>query len=456
MGSGQGCIKKCCDKTSNMKLHVYAETKDGAAHVLRLIENQSPFRFQKPNGTQSGTYKNLLSDQSSSVKQRHDSVPWTLRCTGCYAYIAVSSEYGYEKLGRNMVKRSRGSLKQSELASAFGGKPESISEEDRKYFDGECWTGEPCRDHLRATSGRLEEGNEAPVIPLELEVEDDDVFSDSDDDLFAGKKLTLSRDKANPPFSPLPDRCAGETVLDLGRNEFAKVSVSLQEALQLVLGFCFSKVLKEIDGVELVVFEDGYRCYDCYTDGDPNLTVHDVFVANGLNARMNISNFNASLARLSASVPPNLNLEVDFWLLPEMAITHDVGEGQPGHLLWAADKFFRTKGIQGAKSSKTWHHKFPTKMPLHDSNIRYCYGEESWIGIWRDLQRHADAFTCLEEAFAAIIVKLGYGWAKPLKRLRLLDIIVWTLVQDREPKSKDIKQKYLSAGKEILTSIETS
>ncbi len=416
-----------------MKLHLYAETKDGVTHVLRLIETNSPFRFQKPDGTQTGTYKDLLPRQGLNVKQKHDSVPWTLRCTGCYAYIAASSDYGFETLGKNMVKRSRGVLKRDELASAFGTKPEVISNQDRKYFDGECWTGEPCRDHLRTPLNRLEEVKAAPEPP-----------------------------QPPPPSSGDPVRsrsqffsefCVGDTMLDLGDSGLTKVSVTLEQALQLVLGFCFSKTMQEVDGIDLEVFEDGYRCYDCYSDGDLALTANDVFVANGLNARMSISNFNASLARLNKSEPPNLNLEPDFWLLPEKAITGDAGEGQPGHLLWAADSYFRTNGFRGAKSSKTWHHKFPTKMPIHDSNIERCYGEHSWVGIWHDLQRHADAFTCLEEAFAEIIPKLDYKWAIPLKRLRLLDIIVWTLVQDLKPKSKGIKNKYLLLGQQILASI---
>jgi hypothetical protein len=167
--------------------------------------------------------------------------------------------------------------------------------------------------------------------------------------------------------------------------------------------------------------------YDDIPTSDEDLQSVDLFVAAGLNARLETSHVAAMRALASeafealAAIPHS----VTFWELPRDDVRWHP-EGTPSWYLWRA--WWLMSGIPEIKIArvhKFLHHKRPRVVPLIDGRTQPCLeaaggrGNE-WLQIHDDLTSNEEAFTQLEDWFNALP-----GARLPIFRLRMHDILLW-------------------------------
>lgn len=217
----------------------------------------------------------------------------------------------------------------------------------------------------------------------------------------------------------------------------ATIEYSLEEALAVIVGFAFGTDLAGAPYSADRQYRYAFRSYDCalLTTG-AQVSEADVFASAGLNSGINADVILRILAVLDNTVDlPNLSAVPDFWTLDVGRLNVDPGAGWPEHELWRWYQLLtRLDGVAGAVAAKIVHHKHPTVMPLWDSYIGRAYHSgETWGEICLDLQRNEEWFLELERRFEHYRLTFQGERGVPLKRLRLLDILVWCHVgKDRE------------------------
>jgi hypothetical protein len=127
---------------------------------------------------------------------------------------------------------------------------------------------------------------------------------------------------------------------------------------------------------------------------------------------------------------PDLSTVGEFWTLDVGRLNNDPGPGWPEHELWNWYKLLTgLNGVSGALASKIVHHKYPTVMPLWDSYIGQAYHLGArWGAVCLDLQRNDDWFEALEVCFENHRLTYECDRDVALKRLRLIDILIWSHV----------------------------
>lgn len=217
------------------------------------------------------------------------------------------------------------------------------------------------------------------------------------------------------------------STVTIGRRQ--EITVSLEEALTVTIGFAFGVADLNLDYGRDNPYLYAYRSYDCALRNDaPGLSEADVFASAGLNSGID----SAVMLRLLAIIDndptlPNLATVPEFWLLSPDCLRRDPGPGCPEHELWEIwRRLTKLEGVAGAVASKVIHHRWDTKFALFDSRIaRIYHGDESWAEICEDLQHTSEWWEELERQFDCYRVKHQNGRGVSLRRLRLLDILAW-------------------------------
>jgi len=153
----------------------------------------------------------------------------------------------------------------------------------------------------------------------------------------------------------------------------------------------------------------------------------DVFVIDGLNARLNARTVGALMtsgpeAILSLADSPQ---DTVFWNLPRQDLADEamVQERSAAYpLVKAWEILMRTPGIDVAVTHKFLHHKRPRLCPLLDGLTIHSLGRDSWVKIYDDVNDGREDFEHLETWFAGQAASRG---GVELSRIRIHDILLW-------------------------------
>lgn len=194
-----------------------------------------------------------------------------------------------------------------------------------------------------------------------------------------------------------------------------------------------------------------YRTYDCVEPHpDEGLAGIDLFVAAGLNARLDASAVASLIAvepEVSAALrhlPPR-GAGPSFW---ELNRDHLHGRRPSSDSaewpLWRAwTVMMGAPDIGVALTHKTLHHKRPDMFPLIDNRTLAAFGKDAWAELHDDLTDGADDWEHLELRFADQAATHGVA----LTRLRLHDILLWTNVSGEYDDA-------LTAGRAIASELD--
>lgn len=228
----------------------------------------------------------------------------------------------------------------------------------------------------------------------------------------------------------------------------------MDEAKQAIAGYCFGRARVEWSRPPSVVIGEpprattravfAYRSYDCLPrSAGPGLSLSDVLVAEGLNARMGsrpLLHVEALLPAVSSAVraiPPDLS----FWDLSSPEILEPQSEGDRGYGLRRAWYLLMSvPDIDVARTHKILHHARPKVFPLLDNlTLQFLREGQAWGNIHENLTDQADAFIELEQWFGGL---LQSGDA-PLLRLRLHDILLWLHARDEGAAARSLGEEVL-------------
>ena len=242
-----------------------------------------------------------------------------------------------------------------------------------------------------------------------------------------------------------------EVMLTLGTKR--KIDYELAEAKEVIAGYAFGreklqwtaeKPIPDWAGkplpADLERFVFSYMTYDNIRPLPGAIRVEEVLLTAGVESQISSRGANAVMAMCDLITPDLVALGAGrkFWEMNGPLLAMPPPAGGPEHHLWRAWKLLEAPKWSGpAVAHKILHHKLPGHVPLVDSKIVAIYGvKDTWLGIWRDLNDHAEDFAYLEEWFAGLAGSRG---CEPLTRLRLIDILLWTdqsATKDKEPNRK--------------------
>lgn len=222
----------------------------------------------------------------------------------------------------------------------------------------------------------------------------------------------------------------------------ATAPIDFDEALAVVLGYCL--------GQEELTWSEGsyafgqpsaasewsafaYRTYDCIEgSAGEALEPIDILVADGLNAKMVARNIAGALA-----VADEVSVELKkiaptttFWDLSSEQVGHPPGpEDEVAWPIWRAWWLLRgVPGLNVARVHKILHHKRPKLFPLIDRKTRARLPGSPWAAIHADLRATQPAWQRLETEVSPFLSGDGHV---QLARLRLHDILLWTVATER-------------------------
>lgn len=212
----------------------------------------------------------------------------------------------------------------------------------------------------------------------------------------------------------------------------------LEQARQVVAGYCFGEVTESPDAPEPAYGPPleswlrgrfGYRSYDCQRGPDEGIDIVDIVAPVLLNVTQG---YGVEIVSILLAVAPAVNEvvrqvpdEVSFWTLPRA----DLEEPREGTWAWLLHRaWYLIESVPGCgvtKTHKILHHAWPHLFPLIDRQTMTKLGENLWLTIYDDLKEHEREFDELEVWFAALA---GASGGVPLTRLRLYDILLWCRV----------------------------
>lgn len=242
-----------------------------------------------------------------------------------------------------------------------------------------------------------------------------------------------------------------------------ELEIGIDSALRMLVGYAFARrdpihldqpipryTEDEGDVVTIEPFVWAYRTFDCVpASAEDRLTLHDLFVTDGLNAGLAQQDA-AAFLEVADSISEQLPAADDppFWDLPIERFSRGGAEPERstdprGHLAWRLGRaWYLTARIPGFKITrvhKVLHHKRPRHFPLLDNEtagfIRARQGEDTdlWVAVQQDLSRNSELFALLEDRFAASLDLHRAGpFDPPLLRLRIHDILLWLHARNQD------------------------
>lgn len=216
------------------------------------------------------------------------------------------------------------------------------------------------------------------------------------------------------------------------------VTYTVRDAERVLIGYCFGTRQQDTRpprrnyGVQADTFEFhpfAYHTYDCVpTTPDESLSILDLFVAAGLNARLDSNRVTALLAVANAVSEELVNIPVDtlFWELSEKDLLDPPEESVGWHMGRAWALMMSPKNIKLAIAHKILHHKRPRLFPLIDRRTQPIIASTSapdlWTQIHRDLRGNDTQFDYLEQVLEEQCKSQN---TPALGRLRIHDILLW-------------------------------
>lgn len=180
----------------------------------------------------------------------------------------------------------------------------------------------------------------------------------------------------------------------------------------------------------------GYRSFDCVPASDgPGLEPIDLFVVSGLNVSMNIERYEALnfVKDEVAAAVSETSRGLSFWHLTDEDLAG--AQSTPNTDAWWLNRawwlLMSLPGIKVTITHKVLHHKWPHLFPLLDTSTIGEYEQGAWRSVLSDLTSQASAFDELEGWFRDLALRRG---EVPLTRLRIHDILLWTLVTNQQDK----------------------
>ncbi len=217
------------------------------------------------------------------------------------------------------------------------------------------------------------------------------------------------------------------------------VTEPLERARAVVIGYCLGSGSRKVlwqkptgavgDPLEdLEIRKFAYVTYDCIAGSSSRgLAPIDIFVANGLNARMSSRSIAAVLAvedEVSACLE-KIAKGIHFWDLArsEVAVPPQAPHERAWPIWRAWTVLMGVDNIKTARAHKILHHKRPDVFPLLDQKTaKYVRGNQ-WGAIHNDLTSTSDRWQRLENQVNDLL--LEQEGCVPLTRLRLHDILLW-------------------------------
>jgi len=226
------------------------------------------------------------------------------------------------------------------------------------------------------------------------------------------------------------------------------LEVALEVALEVIVCYAFGTDLRGSPYAANSPYRYAYHSYDCALLSPGTIvTESDVYASVGINSGISAEVILRVKAILDHTPSlPDLSRVPDLWTLDVGRLNSDPGVGVPEHALW---QWYRVMtdidGVGGAVASKVVHHRYPTVMPLWDSFIGKAYNSgDTWGEICQDLTDNDEAFEELERLFSIYLNRFQGGSGVALKRLRLLDILVWSDRANHRSHLRDLGRAVLS------------
>jgi hypothetical protein len=213
-----------------------------------------------------------------------------------------------------------------------------------------------------------------------------------------------------------------------------KYTIPLEEAKLATAGYAFATrpVHKKDQAPKW-----GYKTFDCIpASPGPDFSDLDIFVADGLNAQLNVNAVGAlqvATRRAAGDLARAASLRRQFVDLPLEELSDNPPPETTGWLLARAYRQMESTPYVGlARAHKVLHHKQPLVVPLLDNVTAGVYQDDAgnrmradwnlWQHVRREIGDNRAEFEELREWFASQAATRG-GVALGL--LRLHDILLW-------------------------------
>lgn len=233
-------------------------------------------------------------------------------------------------------------------------------------------------------------------------------------------------------------------------GDLAACTYNIDEATHAIVGYTFGTVDPTVPWSSSNPYVYAWHSYDTVLrDAKGNVSPSDVLASTGLNSNIGSTVMLRLIALLENTNPlPDLTSIPCFWKLEPSALAEEPGGGHAEQALWDWYRLLTSlDGVAGAVMSKVVHHRHPTVMPLWDSMVAKAYKEETvWASMHADLNKHEEFFAELERRFEWYQKEYQAGDDVEVRRLRLLDILVWGEHSENRSNMEAIGEKCIEAS----------